>query len=144
MSKALSQAGSEEASGSALYSKIYEKVEYILCITITAIAQLCWHPLLTYYFMLSLHYSVSREIDGLRQQVTILSSQIEEERERYVVLESKMRQTECEARASQLAFQDERLRNEETHSRLTAEMAALEEKYKSLGRMCDGNDDNQP
>ena len=77
--------------------------------------------------------SVGREVDGLRQQLVILSAQLEEEQEKYVALESKLRQKECETRASELAVQDERLRNEETISALSAQAAALEDRVKVLG-----------
>ncbi len=69
---------------------------------------------------------------GLRQQTSTLTSQLEEERERYHLLEAKMRTNDASNRASQLVIEDERLRNDETTKRLQSQVLMLEEKLQSL------------
>ena len=69
----------------------------------------------------------------MRQQTSSLTSQLEEERERYQILETKMRTNDASSRASQLAMEDERLRNDETIKRLQSQILGLEEKLQSIG-----------
>eukprot|EP00607_Mallomonas_marina_P010832 CAMPEP_0182421048 /NCGR_PEP_ID=MMETSP1167-20130531/6239_1 /TAXON_ID=2988 /ORGANISM="Mallomonas Sp, Strain CCMP3275" /LENGTH=504 /DNA_ID=CAMNT_0024597773 /DNA_START=46 /DNA_END=1561 /DNA_ORIENTATION=+ len=71
-----------------------------------------------------------REIDGLRQQYTSLSSVLEEERERNIQIEKKSRVIECEYKAAQVLWEDERERHTATMNELETEIAELRNKLK--------------
>lgn len=71
-----------------------------------------------------------REMDGLRQQNILLGQQVEEEREKVLTCERKLRQMECEIRAAQISLDDERMRASTINTDLTAQIATLEDKLR--------------
>ena len=89
-------------------------------------------------------FSLKYDSIGLRQQSLSLTSQLEEERERYQILETRLRSNESSSRASQLASEDERLRNDETTRMLQSQVVKLEEKLKSIGGNDCGENPNSP
>lgn len=79
----------------------------------------------------------SREMDVLRSQVQSLNALVDQEREKYLQLERRLKQIECEHRASSIAWDDERNRGEELLSESQNRVLLLEEKIKEFPRESD-------
>eukprot|EP00596_Hydrurales_sp_CCMP1899_P008393 CAMPEP_0119050878 /NCGR_PEP_ID=MMETSP1177-20130426/72402_1 /TAXON_ID=2985 /ORGANISM="Ochromonas sp, Strain CCMP1899" /LENGTH=633 /DNA_ID=CAMNT_0007029821 /DNA_START=11 /DNA_END=1909 /DNA_ORIENTATION=- len=78
-----------------------------------------------------------REVDGLRQQMTSLGGDLEAERQRLQQQEKRMRQQECEAKASTINWEDEKQRLQATVQSLEGQITVLEDnrlKDKTNGR----------
>ena len=72
--------------------------------------------------------SAVRQVDGVRQQMAVLTAQLEEERLRYQQQERRLRTAECEAKAAVLNWADEKQRLQCTITSLEASVTALEDK----------------
>jgi ATPase subunit of ABC transporter with duplicated ATPase domains len=66
-------------------------------------------------------------VDGLRQQMTSLGGDLEAERQRLQQQEKRMRQQECEAKASMINWEDEKQRLQATVESLEGQIAILED-----------------
>jgi len=77
-----------------------------------------------------------REMDGLRQQNVLLGQQVEEERDKVLLCERKLRQMECEIRAAQISLDDERVRAASINTDLSNQIAVLEDKLRDTKGVC--------
>jgi predicted nucleic acid-binding Zn-ribbon protein len=71
---------------------------------------------------------VVREVDGVRQQMSALSTQLEEERQRYQQQERRTRHVECESKASAMHWEDEKQRLQGTIASLEGTISGLEDR----------------
>ena len=69
----------------------------------------------------------SLKVDGLRQQMSSLSSELELERQRLQEQERRARQAECESRAASMSWLDEKQRLLAAVETLEIQMAATED-----------------